>query len=92
MHSTVSIEIDRPIDEVFTYTNEKVAEWSLTVVEDEPIQDTGGVGTTFRCVTEDHGRRMEFHGVVTHWDPPTPGRCSISKPSTTSKISADAPG
>ena len=31
MHSIASIEIDRPIDEVFTYTNEKVDEWSLTV-------------------------------------------------------------
>ena len=38
MRSLASIEIDRPIDEVFTYTNEKVAEWSLTVVEDEVIE------------------------------------------------------
>ena len=71
MHSLGSIEIDRPIDEVFTYTNEKVAEWSLTVVEDEVIEDKNGVGTTFLCVTEENGRRMEFQGIVTLWEPPT---------------------
>ena len=71
MRSLASIEIDRPIDEVFTYTNEKVAEWSLTVVEDEVIEDKDGVGTTFLCVTEEKGRRMEFQGVVTVWEPPT---------------------
>ena len=71
MHTTASIEIDRPIDEVFTYTNEKVAEWSLTVVEDTLIEEKDGVGTTFLCVTEEKGRRMEFQGLVTVWEPPT---------------------
>ena len=66
-----SVEIDRPIDEVFHYTNDKVAEWSLTVVEDEVIEEKPDrVGTTFRCLTEDHGRRMEFQGVVTRHEPP----------------------
>ena len=44
MHSIASIEIDRPIDEVLTYTNKKVDEWSLTVVKDEVIEDKDGVG------------------------------------------------
>ena len=70
MHSLASIEIDRPIEEVFTYTNEKVAEWSLTVVKDEVIEDHNGVGTTFLCVTEENGRRMDFQGLVTAWEPP----------------------
>ena len=39
MHSIASVEIDRPIDEVFRYTNGNVADWSLTVVEDELIED-----------------------------------------------------
>jgi hypothetical protein len=69
LHSLASVEIDRPIDEVFTYTNEKVPEWSLTVVEDEVIEDKSGVGTTFRCVTEERGRRMDFQGVITQWEP-----------------------
>lgn len=77
MHSNVSVEIDRPIEDVFTYTNEKVAEWSLTVVEDEVIEDNGGVGDTFRCVTEEKGRRMEFHGTTTVWEPPTRSAISL---------------
>lgn len=78
MHSLASIEIDRPIDEVFTYTNEKVAEWSLTVIEDEVIEDKNGVGTTFRCVTEERGCRMEFQGVITLWEPPIKSAISLT--------------
>ena len=70
MYSVASIEVDRPIEEVFEYTNGKVAEWSLTVVEDELIEDKGGLGDTFRCVTEENGRRMEFNGTTTVWEPP----------------------
>lgn len=71
MHNQASIEIDRPIGEVFAYTNDKVAEWSLTVVEDEVIDEKNGVGTTFRCVTEERGQRMDFDGIITLWEPPT---------------------
>jgi hypothetical protein len=73
MQQEASIEIDRPIHDVFDYTNNNVAEWSLTVVEDVPIDtiDNGNVGSTFRCVTEDHGQKMEFAGTVTKWEPPT---------------------
>lgn len=78
MRCLASVEIDRPIEEVFTYTNEKVAEWSLTVVEDQVIEDKHGVGTTFRCVTEERGRRMELQGVVTHWEPPVKSAVSLT--------------
>ena len=70
MHSIASIEIDRPIDQVFDYTNHNVADWSLTVVEDEVIEDKGGLGDTFICITEERGRRMEFLGTTTVWEPP----------------------
>jgi hypothetical protein len=71
MQSERSIEIDRPIDQVFRLTHEDVAQWSIVVVEDEVIEEKpGGVGTTFRTVTEDHGKRMEFQGVITAYDPP----------------------
>lgn len=68
-----SVEIERPIDEVFRHTNDNVAKWSITVVEDTPIETMpdGGVGSTFRCVTEDRGHRMEFDGTVTRHEPPT---------------------
>ncbi len=78
MHSHASVEIDRPIDEVFVYTNEHVADWSLTVVENELIEQHNGVGTEFRCVTEDHGQRMVFDGVVTAWEPPTRSAISLT--------------
>lgn len=71
MKSEASVEIDRPIDEVFRLTNEHVAEWSIIVAEDEVIdKKPNGVGTTFRTVTEERGKRMEFQGVVTKHDPP----------------------
>lgn len=70
MRHEVSIEIDRPIEAVFDYTNNHVPEWSITVVAEERHGDTPGVGATFRCMTEDHGRKMDFDGVVTLWEPP----------------------
>jgi len=72
MKQQASIEIDRPIEQVFDYTTGSVAQWSLTVVEEKMIEEhSDGVGTTFVCVTEDRGRRMEFDAVVTRHDPPT---------------------
>ena len=71
MRNETSVEIDRPIDDVFRLTIEHVAEWSIIVVEDVVLDDKPvGVGTTFRTITEDHGKRMEFQGVVTRHDPP----------------------
>jgi hypothetical protein len=71
MKNESNIVINRPIKDVFRLTNEHVAEWSIIVVEDEVIEETpDGVGTTFRCVTEENGQRMEFQGVVTKYDPP----------------------
>lgn len=72
MKMTGSIEIERPIQEVFDYTVNNVAEWSLVVVEDEPLDDKPlGVGSTFRFATEERGHRMEFTGEVARHDPPT---------------------
>ncbi len=71
MRNEGSVEIDRPIDDVFRLTNDHVAEWSIIVVENEVLDEKPeGVGTTFRTVTEDHGKRMVFQGVVTRHDPP----------------------
>jgi hypothetical protein len=71
MQTAGSVEIDRPIDEVFKLTHDHVAEWSIIVVEDEPIEEKPGrVGSTFRTVTEERGNRVEFLGTVTLWQPP----------------------
>ncbi len=72
MQTTMSVEIDRPINEVFDYTIHNVSEWSTIVVKDEVIDEKPeGVGTTFRVTTEEKGRRLEFEGVVTRHEPPT---------------------
>ena len=72
MQHANSVEIDRPIAEVFERTIRDVADWSIIVVEDEIVKETPEVvGTTFRTVTVDHGRRDEFDGVVTLHEEPT---------------------
>lgn len=72
MHTEASIDIDRPIEQVFELTNNHVAEWSDVVVENEMLDETpNGVGSTFRSLTKDPGgREMEFQGIVTKYDPP----------------------
>lgn len=72
MKSEASVEIDRPIADVFEFTTTEVAQWSLLVVEDEiRVETDDKVGTTFRTVTDDRGSRMEFDGTVTLHEPPT---------------------
>ena len=61
MKSEASVEIDRPIEQVFELTNENVSKWSTVVVEDEVIEDrnNGDVGTKFRIVMFFRGRFMQ---------------------------------
>ena len=79
MQSEASVTIARPIDEVFHYTNEHVAEWSKTVTRIEPIDEgEPGVGSRSRVITEDSGHRMEFDCVVSVWDPPNASAVKMS--------------
>lgn len=72
MKSEMGIDIERSIAEVFEFTTTRCEEWSSMVVEDELTSAPPmGVGSTFRTVTEDRGRRMEFQGTVTRHEPPT---------------------
>ena len=78
MFNEASIEIDRPIADVFEYTIHNVPDWSLTVVEDKVIEQTPDhVGTTFLCVTQDRGKRLDFDGLVTRHEPPTFSACQL---------------
>ena len=71
MQNHGSIEIDRPIDEVYWLTVDHVPEWSIIVAEDSPVLQTPEVvGSTFPTVTIDRGQRMEFDGVITKFNPP----------------------
>lgn len=72
MKSNGSIEIEAPIEQVFDAATNQIPEWSSVIVEDEVLHETPeGVGSTFRCITEDRGNRMEFAGLVTGHEPPT---------------------
>lgn len=71
MKTTGHIDIDKPIAEVFTYTTENPEEWVSIIVSDEIINETPDiVGTTFRTVTEEHGKQLTFEGTITANDPP----------------------
>jgi hypothetical protein len=57
MRTEISVEIERPIEEVFERTFECVPEWSIIVVEDEPIEEKPEViGSTFKTITEENAR------------------------------------
>ena len=69
MESSVSVDINRPLPEVFRYTNENVSDWSITVVENEVLEETPEkVGSRFRMLTQDRGRQMEMTGEVTRYE------------------------
>ena len=71
MRSLLSVEIDRPIEEVFEKTG-NVCDWSITCVDHELIEEKPEVvGTRFKMITEDRGHRMEFQGVTTGHQAPT---------------------
>ena len=71
MQTERTIEIDAPIEHVFDVATQRVGEWSTVVVEDKwSGGKTEGVGAEFEVVTEDRGKRMDFQGVVTQWNPP----------------------
>ena len=71
MQTERTIEIDAPIEHVFDVANNRVGEWSTIVVEDKWSGGAKeGIGAEFDVVTEDRGKRMDFKGVVTAWNPP----------------------
>jgi len=72
MAMKASVLIERPIQTVFDLTNDHVTQWSNIVEEEEILKVTPeGIGSTFRTVTSEHGRKMIFKGVVTRYEPPT---------------------
>lgn len=72
MNTEGSIEIDRPIELVFQWTVDNVADWSEVVLEDELIEEHPDVvGSRFRTVTGTGSQgRLVFEGVITQFEPP----------------------
>lgn len=72
MKATCSIDIDAAPDKVFYWLDDpdRVMKWLSNVVENENLHETENrVGTTFRQVVKENGRRMEIQGTVTAYEP-----------------------
>ena len=71
MKNTFSMDIQAPPSAVFHWLDDpkRVMEWAEGVVENEDlVKQPGEVGSTFRQVYEERGRRMEFQGRVTAYE------------------------
>lgn len=81
MRTELSVDIDRPIEPVFELTTGDVTKWSVTCIHEELIEEKPGVvGSTFKIVTSDNGREMEFMGQVTEHEPPKLSRVTLVGP------------
>ncbi len=82
MKQSLSVDIPRPREAVFPTVLDNLSEWSEACAEDEVLEKVGDgeAGTTFRVVTEERGRRMEFQGVVTAHEPPRHSAVSLTGP------------
>lgn len=69
-----SVDISRPIDEVFAYVTDpaKAPEWASWILENT-LEGGGpvGVGSRIRGVWKFLGRSQDFRGEVTQYDPPS---------------------
>jgi len=67
-----SVEIRRPVDEVFAYTTEAKSwpKWQSFIMEAEQTsQEPMGVGTTFKGTNRMMGRSMKWTARVTEYEP-----------------------
>jgi uncharacterized protein YndB with AHSA1/START domain len=80
-----SVEINRPIDQVFAYVIDikNLSKWEPTILEVEQTSSGQiGIGTTFKGVNKVMGRRMPFTSKVTDYEPNKKWNESISSGST----------
>ena len=71
MHNSFQLDVEAPPETVFEWLGdpERFMQWAKGVVENEPLEETPDkVGSTFRQVYEERGRKMEFQGRVTAWE------------------------
>lgn len=71
MNQSQYVDIDAAPERVFRWLDDsqRVMEWVEGVVENEDLEVVDGrVGSTFRQVYVENGRRMEFHGRVTAYE------------------------
>ncbi len=69
-----SVDINRPIEEVFAYVTDpaKTTEWSSLTLECT-LEGSGpiGVGSRIKAISKFLGRRLESTAEVTQYDPPS---------------------
>ena len=81
MHTVYSIIINAEPAQIFYWLDnaERVMQWVPNIVENEDIEVTENkIGSTFRQIYVEHGRRMEMRGVVTAYELNKHLACEIS--------------
>jgi uncharacterized protein YndB with AHSA1/START domain len=71
MKNTYSLEIDAPPERVFSwiYDGDRLLQWLPNLVENEVLTaERNGIGSRFRQVYVENGRRMEMVGEVTGYE------------------------
>ena len=75
MKNQASIDIQRPITDVFILATDHIAQWSGFVAESRPtnIAEDGGVGTTFLYSVRKPNRQatLEMEAEIIEYTPPT---------------------
>lgn len=72
MEFSLSVEVSRPVDDVFSYWAdlERAPEWASPVIERRKLTDGAtGIGTRFSAVDEFPGRKVEFELEITEFEP-----------------------
>ena len=81
MKNSYSIDIEVPPERVFYWLDDadRVMKWVPNVVENEDLEVTENrIGSTFRQVYLENGRRMEMQGVVTAYEPNRRLMCELT--------------
>jgi uncharacterized protein YndB with AHSA1/START domain len=79
MKNTYTIDIEAPPERVFyRITGGRLMKWLPNIVESENLKVTESqIGSTFRQVYLERGRRMEMHGEITGYEPNRRLTCEI---------------
>jgi uncharacterized protein YndB with AHSA1/START domain len=80
MKSTYTLEIAAPPERVFNwiYDGDRLLQWLPNLVENEVLRaERNGIGSRFRQIYVENGRRMEMVGEVTGFEPGRLLACDI---------------
>jgi uncharacterized protein YndB with AHSA1/START domain len=81
MKNRYSLEIDAPPERVFAWlgNSERALRWVPNLIESEDLEVTPSrIGSTFRHVYQERGRRMEMRGTVTAYETDRHFACELT--------------